>query len=145
MLGLFEIRHEEADPHGGAFRQKRLQGIPRAVEFPRLESRPGDGQPPFGGALREAGQGFGPLEAVERGIALTKIEIDLREIRMRLKPPRGFDDFGCATKIALPRQQPPCKRRRGLKPGRELDRILRDRQRAIGIVLDRYVFGDPGS
>ena len=50
VLGLFEIRHEEADPHGRPVRQQRLQRIARAVEFARFEGGPGDRQ----AALRRA-------------------------------------------------------------------------------------------
>ena len=55
---------------------------------------------PSGAQLRQLRQGFGALQAVERRIAGAQIEIDVGEIRMRLRAPGRLDDLRGAPQVA---------------------------------------------
>ena len=119
----------------GALGQERFERRARAVEFARLEGRAGDGEPALRRARRQLRQGLGPLQPVERQIAGAQIDIDLREIRMRLTPPCRLDDLGRPAQIAPARQKPPGQRRRRHEIRARASRHPARRQRAVRVTL----------
>ena len=135
MLGLFEIRHQQADPHGRPVREKRLQRVARAVEFTGFEPGAGDREASLGATLGQPRQRLGPLEAVEAGIARAQVEIDLGQIRVGLHPPRRLDDLGGAPQVALRDRSRPASAAAGTRSGASLTASERYRKRPIGIML----------